>query len=205
MAYVCFDDDSRGLSAALALLRRAEEAGTKLSIVVRMTQDAGLATLLRGTDASGGGLEGLAVFGLLDRTCTLDLILGGTHEVLARAIHEDYVRNQQREGQTPATNPSMVPWEQLPENLKESNRLQADHIRVKLKAIGCGIAPLTDWNVEAPKIFWNNIEQLAEMEHKPVDGRASTGRLAVGGAEGCAAKGLAVSGAVEQFRGENQG
>jgi len=165
MVYVCFDDDSRGLSAALALLRRTREAGVTIPVVVRMTQNAGLATLLHEARSSNGGLEHLAVFGLLDRTCTLDLILGGTHEVLARAIHEDYVRKQQQEGQTPQTNPSMVPWEQLPENLKESNRLQADHIGVKLKAIRCGIAPLMDWDVRAPDIFQENIELLAEMEH----------------------------------------
>lgn len=167
MAYVCFDDDSRGLSAALTLLQRTREARIMIPVVVRMTRDAGLATLLHEAHGGrGGGFENLAVFGLLDRTCKFDLVVGGTHEVLARVIHEDYVRNQEKEGQTPETNPSMVPWEQLPENLKESNRLQADHIGLKLKAIGCGIAPLIDWDVGAPKIFQENIELLAEMEHE---------------------------------------
>lgn len=164
-AYVCFDDDARGLSAALALFQWVRAHRVRIPIVVRMLQDAGLATLLRGEDINGGGFENLNVFGLLDRTCKLDLIVGGTHEVLARVIHEDFVRNRQQEGKTLETNPSMAPWDQLPEYLKESNRRQADHIGVKLKAIGCEIAPLTDWEVGSLEFAAEEVERLAEMEH----------------------------------------
>ncbi len=90
----------------------------------------------------------LHAFGLLDQTCTPEQILGGINETIARAIHEDYVLNQEKEGKTPKTNPPMVPWQELPEGLKESNRRQADHIGVKLKAVGCEIAPPTDWDTE---------------------------------------------------------
>ena len=84
----------------------------------------------------------------------------------ARIIHEDYLRQQKRLGQTPQTNPSMVPWEELPENLKESNRRQADHIGVKLKAVGCGISLLTDWDAKLFESAPEEIEKMAEMEHE---------------------------------------
>src|SRR5207248_2665129 len=81
------------------------------------------------------------------RTCTPELLLGGTNEALARMIHEEYVRQQQKLGQTTETNPSMVPWDELPEGLKESNRRQADDIGRKLREVGYCHTPTLDWGV----------------------------------------------------------
>ena len=187
--YVCMDNDERALSAALVMHQRLREydpypyrplsflspalamhqrlRGDRIPIVVRMTRDAGLAALLRGEEATGSeGFGNLHAFGLLDRTCRLDLLFGGTHEVLARAIHEDYVFNQKTIGQTPRTNPSMASWDELPEGLKESNRRQADHIGIKLKAIGCGIASLNDWDAKLLTFKPEEVEQMARMEHE---------------------------------------
>lgn len=119
--YVSLDDDEQGLSAALTLLQRVRTHS--IPIVVRMTQDAGLASLLQGEGDNGGDFGNLHAFGLLELTCNPDLLLGGTHEILARAIHKEYVRNQDKEGHTPCTNPSMIPWGELPDSLKDSNRL----------------------------------------------------------------------------------
>jgi len=163
IVYVSVDDDSFALYTALAL--RQHVRGTPLPIVVRMTQESGLAALLRKTPGSRGSFEGLYAFGLLDETCTPELVLGGTHESLARAIHEEYVRNEEGKGQTLETNPSMVPWERLPAQLKESNRLQADHTGTKLAAIGCSIAPLTDWDAEAFPFTEAEVDVMAEMEY----------------------------------------
>jgi hypothetical protein len=164
MAYVCLDDDSSGLSTALALRQRVREAG--IPIVVRMRHDAGLATLLGGLDGDAEGFEKLYAFGLLDRTCTPELVLGGTHELLARAIHDRYLRTQREAGVTPEENPSLVPWERLPEGLQESCRRQADHIGVKLNAVGCTIVPLTDWNAELFRFEPHEIEVMARMEQE---------------------------------------
>ena len=87
-------------------------------------------------------------------------------EILARASHEEYVRSEKKKGFTPQTNPSMVPWEELPENLKESNRNQSEHIRVKLEAIGCDIAMTTDWDASVLEFSPKEVELLAEMEHE---------------------------------------
>ena len=83
----------------------------------------------------------LHAFTVFEAACHPDLLLGGVYETLARAIHDDYVAHQRLEGHTPETNPSMAPWEDLPEHLKESNRDQAAHIGVKLAATGCGLSP----------------------------------------------------------------
>ena len=167
--YICFDDDVHVLVNALTLHQKTKQR--KVPIVVRMSQDAGLATLMK-EDRGAFDFAHLHVFGLLDRTCSLEALLGGKNEILAQAIHEDYVRHQKEAGATLQTNPSMVDWDDLPEDLKESNRHQADHIEVKLKAIGCGLQALTDWRAashetlpeEVKKVF--DVELLARMEHE---------------------------------------
>ena len=104
-------------------------------------------------------------FGLLDRTCTPQLIFGCTYEILARAFHKDYVRNERAKGLTPSENPSMVPWEELPEYLKDSNRGAAEHIRTKLDAVGCDIAITSDWDVKPFEFSPDELELMARMEH----------------------------------------
>lgn len=162
--YVCLDDDSLGLHSGLMLLQRTRRC--PVPIVIRMDRDAGLATLLRGNRGSQDAFDSLHAFALLDRACTAEVVLGGTHEILARAAHEEYVRHQARQGHTPQTNPLMMPWEQLPESVKESNRRQVDHIGLKLKAVGCGIAPLTDWDAASFAFTPEEVERMARMEHE---------------------------------------
>lgn len=161
--YICFDDDVHVLVNALTLYRKTKKY--KVPIVMRMSQEAGLATLVK-EDREALDISNLHVFCLLDRTCSLEALLGGTYEILARDIHEDYVCHQKKAGETSKTNHSMVDWELLPEDLKESNRHQAAHIEVKLKAIGCEIQPLTDWESASFKFLPEEVELLAEMEHE---------------------------------------
>ncbi|HEY5472827.1 MAG TPA: RyR domain-containing protein, partial [Candidatus Limnocylindrales bacterium] len=160
--YVCVGDDAVGLSAALHLRHRLGDRN--VPIVVRTTQEGGVAALLGG-EGGGETYGNLRVFGLLDLVCRPDVLLAGQNEAVARAIHENYVSNRRREGQSVETNPSMVDWEQLPETLKESNREQATDIARKLKVIGCDIAPMTDWDAEPPAFTADEIELLARMEH----------------------------------------
>jgi len=163
MVYICLDDDSLGLGAALAL--RQQLWSLEIPIVVRMTYDAGLATLLPIEEEKHKNLATVHTFGLLDRTCTPDLILRGTYEILAHAIHEEYVRHEREKGHTPETNPSMVPWDELPESLKESNRSQAEGIRVKLEASGCDIAITTGWSAQLVEFSPEEVELMAKIEH----------------------------------------
>jgi len=164
IVYVCLDDDSNALSAALMIRQRVRTL--EVPIVIRMTRDVGLATLLRGEKDKPEGFASLHAFGLLDHTCTPDLIFRCTYEILARAIHEDYVRNERAKGHTPETNPSVVPWGELEETYKESNRRAAERIRVKLDAIGCDIAVTTDWDTPRFEFTPEEVELLAQMEHE---------------------------------------
>jgi hypothetical protein len=164
MVYVCLDEDARSLAAALALFQHLRHE--KVPIVVQMDNEAGLAALLPGEDSSGGSFTNLHSFGLLDRKCQTDLLLYGTHERLAQAIHQGYLSAQEKMGMTRQTNPFLVPWDELPENLKESNRRQADDIGKKLKAVHCDLEPLTNWDAELFEFAPEEIEILAGMEHQ---------------------------------------
>ena len=161
--FICVDDDSRGISAGLTLHRRLKHTG--IPIVVRTAHGQGLASLLREDRIHAGEYSNLYAFGLLEHTCNPDLLFAGANEVLARAMHEDYVEDQDRLGQTPETNPVMVPWEDLGDGARESNRAQAAHIGVKLAAVGCDLSPLVDWDAERFAFDPGELELLARMEH----------------------------------------
>jgi len=161
--YICFDNDSFGLSTALTLHQHLRHH--TIPIIIRMIHDAGLATLLQGEKTDKDSFRRIHAFGLLDNTCTPALLISGTHERLARIIHEEYVKKMRKNGKIEKDNPSMVPWNKLPESLKESNRRQADHISIKLKKLGCGITPIKDWNEPLFEFEEEEIEKMAKLEH----------------------------------------
>jgi len=90
--------------------------------------------------------------------------LASVREQLARAIHENYLREQQ--GKMPPDDPAMLPWEQLRKDLKESNRQQADQIPEKLRAVGYGLAPAAGHPPKKFEFTQKEIEDLASMEHE---------------------------------------
>lgn len=163
-AYICLEEDSQGLSAALALGRKAK--GNNTQVVLCLMEEEGIATLfLRGKRITKGK-DPLCRFGLLERTCKTDLLPGGTYEILARLFHEDYITEQVNQGQTPQTNRAMLPWLELSEEFRLSNLLEAEHIDLKLEAIGCFLTPLIRRNAESFRFKKDEIELLARMEHE---------------------------------------
>lgn len=86
-------------------------------------------------------------------------------EQLARAIHQAYVANGAARGDSPTQNPSMRPWDELPEDLRQSNLAQAADIETKLDAIGCAVVPES---AAGPDFAFTEaeIELLARMEHR---------------------------------------
>lgn len=164
--YVCLDDDSLALATALKLGRQIMTRNLRVPIVVRMTHDSGLATLLRVGECERNNFCGLQAFGLLDHACTPDLTHNCTYEVIARAFHEDYVQHQLAIGLTRDTNPSLLPWEELNEDMKDSNRSEAKHTLAKLNAIGCNIAMTGALDDQLFEFVPEEIKLMAKMEHE---------------------------------------
>ncbi len=169
-AYVCFDDDARSMEAALVLHNRLR--GRRVPIVMRSVTAAGLPALLE--QRSGDGFEDLHAFALLDHTCDPDLVLRGTDEVIARAIHDVYLAHREATGwrygpeldEERRTDPALALWDELSEDLRDSNRDQARHTAIKLEAAGCELEELTGWLDEPFSFTDEEVELLAEMEHE---------------------------------------
>ncbi len=71
--YICIDNDSLGLHAGL-MLRLQIPAGEEIPIVIRMSEETGLARLLEEHRNQLGEYRSLVAFGYLDHTCTPDLL-----------------------------------------------------------------------------------------------------------------------------------
>ncbi|MEA1977007.1 MAG: NAD-binding protein [Chloroflexota bacterium] len=160
--FICLDDDSQGLSVSQTLLRRLPNQ--QVHIVIRTQGTASLAGFLSSDDEGQSAFQQVHTFSLLDRTCTPDLLSSGPHEYLARALHEEYVRQQTIAGSTAGA--ASLSWAQLPEPIKESNRKQVDRIGANLEAVGCRIAPLMDWDSPPFTFTSTEIEVIARREHE---------------------------------------
>ncbi len=158
---VCPADDAAGLRVSLLLRRRL--AGS-VPIIVCTTRRNDSGSML---DLSPVGRGNVERYSVLDKVCEhwVDLVLAGpsVNEDLARGIHAFYVRHRREEGAT--GDPSIAPWDVIPDDLRESARRQAIDFQQKIKRLGYTITPALE--VEpAPFVFSaDEVEQLAKMEH----------------------------------------
>jgi hypothetical protein len=168
---ICFDSDSRALAFALKLLKIIP---SNVPIRVRMQSSKGLGSLLAGNSETSNLPGRLTSFGVVSDACTIEMVVGEKLDALARAIHEDFVKKRKGEQRRADEDPSIQPWEQLDQIFIDSNRQQADHIDVKLRAIKCDRSQLekaketgfSDGEIELmAKFFDAEIEMLAKMEH----------------------------------------
>ena len=160
---ISLDSDSACLSYALTLAGRL--GASRVPLWVRMSEETGLAALLEQPVADGAGASPVVTFGPLNCCCTRELLLGQDLDTLARAIHESFVCEQLAQGRSPSE-PSLQPWDRLIEQFKDSNRQQADHIPVKLRAIGCCLAPVGSPGPAVGQFTGDEVELLARMEHR---------------------------------------
>jgi hypothetical protein len=147
--YVCAEASGESMAAALAL---GEVLG---SLPVPMV------TVVEHESAS----PQVRIFPWLDRSCDSEMLPDCKVEIIARALHAAYVELSRKEGETPATKPSMVDWDRLPEEFKDSNRQAASYADPRMHEIGCQIVPLTDWDADLFRFTGPEVEFLAEKEH----------------------------------------
>jgi hypothetical protein len=162
--YVCLEDEGAGLAAALALNGRLETRDVPIIVTVT-DSEGGVASLLQRSTET---LRRVHAFAVLSETLSPDLLLNGTNEILAQAFHEHYLANRLARGEKPRERPALVPWVELSENYKESNRAAADAIRAKLDHVGYGLvpAPLVTLDGNSLAFSREETEKLAVMEHE---------------------------------------
>ncbi|MEU3622432.1 hypothetical protein BS329_31085 [Amycolatopsis coloradensis] len=166
--FVCAGDDVTGVKIGLSVLRVLRDH--QIQVTVRVgDHGAELDEAFHGErgrlfdDISGS----LRIFGALDEACRPDAIQAGVAvEEIARSLHDEYIAQATANGATPSDNPSMEPWEELIEDLKEANRAQARHIGEKLSAIGCIVVPAFDDKASfAFRTAPDEVARLARLEH----------------------------------------
>ena len=161
---LCLHDDERNLELALALRATLlERAASNAPIMVRMQHSSGLARLLESRPGEPEIPDGLFPFGMLDEVLDADNILSDRLDALARAIHDDYVMRRREAEADQAMYASFASWAEISEPDRKSNRLQADHLAAKLRAIRCR------YDEGAPNGFAftrEETEALARMEHE---------------------------------------
>jgi hypothetical protein len=158
--FVSLADETSALSEALSI--RLRLAARPARVHVRTRLDSGLAVLVA-SERDRHQAVSLDSFGLLDRTCTADLVGAGTNEQVAEALHEDYLS---RAGHLPEPPPWAIAWSELPDDVRESNRRVADQLVEALASIGCRVNPLYGWDDGGFALSAAEVEDLARKEHE---------------------------------------
>ena len=190
IVYMCLDEDSKNITAAYHLTRIPEVLDKPMVVNISKGEVFAL-TLQRG----GEGLEGnVHMFPFIRVACTKELILQERLDSVAKAIHDSSYRERSERAQGYAKqmkalpkgsagyaelrskyeqmtkSESFKPWVMLDEAYKDSNRQQAEHIDIKLRAAGLRmvrqdqLASLGKGQTVVNR-FEDRQDRLAKMEH----------------------------------------
>ncbi len=161
--YVCLGDEEKSANSAQQL----SGLFPSTSILLCMLPRTGLAALLEG---SGMLPDKVNTFNMIHEACDPDAVVDDSLDKLAKRIHEHYRSGRKQAGNDGLSAQYNVRWDDLPEDAKESNRNQADHIHIKLRAVGYELcrphSPAPGATPASGLVFTpEEIEILAEMEH----------------------------------------
>ena len=168
--YFCIDDPSLGLSVALTLSPRASPGSITR---IRSLRRSELSPLIEQFSASLSECRRITEFHITSDPCCLSIVCRGMSEQIARLNHDAYLESQRRLHGRDVRKPSVVPWESLMPEKRDSNREQAFDLGNKLSRINYTVAPLTDWNerlVDFGLIPFGKgstaLEEMARWEHE---------------------------------------
>ncbi len=154
-AYVTSYRDTHAFETALQL---RHELDPSVPVVAALSRLHGVAGLLDDVKEAGA-LSNIDVFPSMERSCTSELVQGGSFEPMAHAIHERWRQEAMAKGETAPT------WQELDPSRKDSSRDQARNIPIHLRKVGCAIAPLRDWEAKDFTFADAEIRRLAIAEH----------------------------------------
>ncbi len=164
--YVALASETAALTTALTLRHEMGHWDETPIVVVVEDDEAGVAHAVK---RGGQAMKGIHAFGWLSRTLLPAPLLESTAtEAIARLGHLLHCQQQNELGLTAGDDPSLVPWEQLPGSLRESNRLWADGIAAKLGALRCVVVPAPLLDPERSSFGFTEAEvaALAPFEHE---------------------------------------
>ncbi|WP_322748460.1 MULTISPECIES: NAD-binding protein [unclassified Frankia] len=159
---LCDQDEDAALRRGLNMVRGA--AGTGQTVTVCVGQRTALGDLLNPHLLDPGPGE-VRVFAVMGEAAEPGELHNDTLTALARAIHGQYLVDEQEKGATIGGTDSMQPWETLRADLRAANRSQAEGIGAKLNAVNAVVIPMThpmtDFAFTAAET-----DMLARFEHE---------------------------------------
>lgn len=148
-----FENNDENLELALEISDATPEDNFK--IYTRNTDSKNVASLLKN---AGNETGRLLFFGDLETFCRMEYITGKELDKIAQLIHNDYLELQKQAVASESAR-YKTPWEDLPEDARDANRAQADHMVFKLAQAGI---QKTDANID---LSAEQVEALAIAEH----------------------------------------
>jgi hypothetical protein len=164
---VCFDSDEKSLAFAIGLKKKMDEF--RFPVSVRVPQESLLSKFMRDRTFNPSDVM---CFGACSECCTSERLIAEVQDKMASRIHENYrLREFRKEGANRdelSKEISLQEWDFLREDFRESNRQAADHIPIKLRAVGYDFTHYKPDEARNPSGFTfteEEIETMGIMEH----------------------------------------
>jgi hypothetical protein len=158
---VCIEgDDQTNLRVSIELSKIV--ADRRAQVLVHQVDGYGFTVLLPVSGNAAPRLSQVHAFGMKEDIYTWEVLLHEIEDQRAQAIHQDYQEKRTVGGAEDRDNPG---WDALSEDFKDSNRQAADHIAVKLRAVGYHDEPLNKEKQLIQRFEAADLEVMAKMEH----------------------------------------
>ncbi len=134
---LCLETEALTVRTLLLLRDSCRQTGMQVhEICARLADPARLGPLLEPMQAAGAAPR-LRLFAPDSEVFTADVLLARNVDVLARQVHEAYLKVADADARADNKPPAAgTPWENLSEDDREGNREAADHMWAKLAALG---------------------------------------------------------------------
>jgi len=149
---LCYEDETKNL--LLGLQFDQIEFSRSVTILIQISDEIRFKTFS----------NKVRPFGITSRVCSHDVICNESLDKKAIAFHNNYLDKRREEKDFGSKNADVI-WEELSQEYKDSNRKAADHIGVKMRAIGCEVVNIEDPRPEVT-ITQKELLMLAKLEHK---------------------------------------
>lgn len=174
MVYVCRKNEISNLRIARLFLDRQIQAPRKKDMTIAdvVALDPPGGTVLSDFYNYGNHCGHFHIFSLVgvDGNAESSVVTRGLltdiDDTRARLIHDAYRAKDlalMEQNAKHIINPNSRPWEHLPENIRDANRMVADHFEIKMRAIGCRLGAIDE--VQEITLSKDEIEVLSIMEH----------------------------------------
>ncbi len=150
----CCNEDEKNFRFGTELLPRIRSANAQ--ILCHQETHKSFAALWSDDFNPGDTNSKIRAFGMVEDIVNWENLLHEEEDNLARALHKNFTRQHPNQH---------VGWDELGEGFRDSNRQAADHIEIKLRALGYHSAPLQKGQHRITKFEEPEIELLAKMEH----------------------------------------